>query len=221
MLKKIYLSPLGIIISACMNLLGMLQRPFMVYGFHNRISKHFNKHTRISSTAVIIDKDKLDIGDHTWVWHHSILDASNGITIAKGCQIGAWVGIFTHGSHLAIRLLGENYIRFEKDDRIGYQRGPVAIGEYTFVGAKALIMPGVTIGKGCLIGAGVVVSKSVPDYSIVSGSPAEVVGDTRKLDRKYFKNEAVQQNYYDPAAIESWLTERSEKSSKILETAKD
>ncbi len=213
MLKKLYLSPLGVVISAVMNLLGVLQRPFMVYGFLNRCTNRFNKHTRISSTAVIIDKKQLDIADHTWVWHHSILDASNGISIGKGCQIGAWVGIFTHGSHLAVRLLGEKYIYFEKDERIGYQRGPVSIGEYTFVGAKALIMPSVSIGKGCLIGAGAIVSKSIPDYSIVSGNPAEIIGDTRKLDRKYFKNELVQKNYYDPSVIETWLAERTAKAA--------
>ncbi|MCE1227123.1 MAG: acyltransferase [Geobacteraceae bacterium] len=213
MLKKLYLSPLGIVISAVMNLLGVLQRPFMVYGFLNRCTNRFNKYTRISSTAVIIDKKQLDIADHTWVWHHSILDASNGISIGKGCQIGAWVGIFTHGSHLAVRLLGEKYIYFEKDERIGYQRGPVSIGEYTFVGANALIMPGVSIGKGCLIGAGAIVSKSIPDYSIVSGNPAEIIGDTRKLDRKYFKNELVQKNYYDPSVIEIWLAERTAKAA--------
>lgn len=213
MLKQIYVSPVGYLISVFMNLLGVLHRPFMVYGFLNRCTNRFNKYTRISSTAVIIDKKQLDIADHTWVWHHSILDASNGISIGKGCQIGAWVGIFTHGSHLAIRLLGEEYIYLEKDERIGYQRGPVSIGEYTFIGAKALIMPGVSIGKGCLIGAGAIVSKSIPDYSIVSGSPAEIIGDTRKLDRKYFKNELVQKNYYDHSVIESWLTERASKSS--------
>jgi len=213
MLKQIYVSPVGYLISVFMNLFGALHRPFMVYGFLNRCTNRFNKYTRISSTAVIIDKKQLDIADHTWVWHHSILDASNGISIGMGCQIGAWVGIFTHGSHLAIRLLGEEYIYLEKDERIGYQRGPVSIGEYTFVGAKALIMPGVSIGKGCLIGAGAIVSKSIPDYSIVSGNPAEIIGDTRKLDRKYFKNELVQKNYYDHSVIETWLAERASKSS--------
>ncbi len=211
MLKQIYISPFGFLISVFMNLFSVLHRPFMVYGFFNKFRKKFNKYTRISSTVTIIDRCKLDIDDHTWVWHHSILDASNGIKIGKGCQIGAWVGIFTHGSHLSIRLLGENYIHFEKEERIGYQKGPVSIGEYCFIGAKAVIMPGVTIGKGCLIGAGSIVSKTIPDYSIVSGNPAEVIGDTRRLDRKYFKNELVQKNYYDLSVIEAWLAERSEK----------
>ena len=136
-----------------MNLLATFHRPFMVYGYFKKKNNKFCKFTRISSTAVIIDKSKLYLGDNSWIWHHTILDASNGIQIEKGCQIGAWVGIFTHGSHFAIRLLGENYIKIDKDKRIGYQRGPVHIGEYTFIGAKTIIMPDVKIGKGCIIGA--------------------------------------------------------------------
>jgi acetyltransferase-like isoleucine patch superfamily enzyme len=208
MLKKIYLSPFGLFISFVMNVAGFLHRPFMIYGFYNRCKGKFYKHTRISSTATIIGKDKLDIDDNIWVWHYSIIDASNGIKIGMGSQIGAWVGIFTHGSHLAIRLLGERYIEFDKDKRIGYKRGSVEIGEYTFIGAQSLIMPNVRIGKGCLIAARSLVSKSIPDYAIVSGNPAEIIGDTRELDRKYFDQDIVQKLYYDRDVIEMYLAKK-------------
>jgi len=211
MLKKLYLSPLGQLISFIQNVLSKLQRPYMVYGFNNHVTGIFNKLTRVSSTATIIDRKKLNLADNSWVWHYSILDASNGITIHKGCQIGAWVGIFSHGSHVAIRLLGERYIYEDRDDRLGYQKGAVEIGEYTFIGAKSLIMPGVTIGKGCLIGAGSIVSKSIPDYSIVSGADGDIVGDTRRFDQKYFKNESVQNSYYDKSVIEEYLREKAAK----------
>lgn len=214
MLKKIYLSPCGYIISLVMALCALLQRPFMVYGYYNRVQRRFNKLTRISSSAVIIGKENLDMGENTWLWHHSILDASNGIKIGRGCQIGAWVGIFTHGSHVAIRLLGEKYIEFDKSERIGYQRGPVEIGEYTFIGAQSIILPDVKIGKGCIVGAKSMVTKSIPDYSIVSGNPAEIIGDTRKLDRKYLKNPGVQQTYYDKAVVEEYLMETLAKQQK-------
>jgi acetyltransferase-like isoleucine patch superfamily enzyme len=58
---------------------------------------------------------------------------------------------------------------------------PVKIGYGTFVGVNGLIMPGVEIGKCCIIGAGAVVTKNVPDYSVVGGNPAQVIGDVRKL----------------------------------------
>jgi len=200
-LRILYLSPLGVVASILQNFVAVFHRPFMVYGYYNRVTRKNNKFTRISSSATIIDRSKLDMGDNTWVWHHSIIDASNSVKIGNGCQIGAWVGIFTHSSTVAIRLLGERYICIDKDERLGYKRGPVEIGEYTFVGASSLILPGVKIGKGCIIGAGCILSKSVPDYSIVAGNPGEVVGETTRMDSKYFDEKVVQENYYDKEVL--------------------
>ena len=213
-LRTIYLSPIGLLLSAVMSLYALLHKPFMAYGYFNRPKRKFNKLTRISSTAVIIDKKNLDLEDNTWIWHYSILDASNGLRIAKGCQIGAWVGIFTHGSHIAIRLLGEQYTNIDKSQRIGYQKGPVEINEYTFIGAKSIILPDVTIGKGCIVAAGSVVSRSIPDYSIVSGNPAEIIGDTRTLDKKYFKHDIVQNHYYDKDVLTQYRKEQDEKIAR-------
>ena len=47
------------------------------------------------------------------------------------------------------------------------------------IGSNATILPGITIGESALIGAGAVVTKSVPDFAIVAGVPAKIVGDTR------------------------------------------
>ena len=47
------------------------------------------------------------------------------------------------------------------------------------IGSNATILCGITIGKGALIGAGAVVTKDIPDFAIVAGVPARVVGDTR------------------------------------------
>ena len=118
MLKKIYLSKFGIVISFFMRIFGSFFKPFMVYGYFDKPSKKFRQLTRISSTSIISDRHKVSIDDNVWIWHHSIIDGSNGVTIGKGTQIGAWVGIFSHSSHISIRLLGKNYIKFDRHERL-------------------------------------------------------------------------------------------------------
>jgi hypothetical protein len=93
MLKKLYLSPLGWLISAILNALTVFTRPFMSYGYFNRVTRRFNKFTRISSTTTLVCKNKLDLSDHVWIGHYSIIDSSNGVKIGRGCQLAAWVGI--------------------------------------------------------------------------------------------------------------------------------
>ena len=178
----------------------------MVYGYYSKYDKKFKKNTRISSSVIILDSKNLSIGNNVWIWHYSIIDASNSIMIGDGCQIGAWVGIFTHSSHIAIRLYGgDSYIHTPQNERIGYLKGSVIIGDNTFIGAKASIMPNVTIGKGCLIAAGTFVNKSAPDFSIIVGNPGVIKGSTKDLDKKYFSDKLIQRNYIDKETIDEYL----------------
>src|SRR4030042_229171 len=103
-------SRFGRVMSFVVRVVAWVHKPFMVYGFYDYSSRSFRKYTRMSSNVVIINRKTLSIGDHVWVWHHTILDASHGLIIGEGCQIGAWVGIFTHGSQNSIRLLGREYV---------------------------------------------------------------------------------------------------------------
>jgi len=60
---------------------------------------------------------------------------------------------------------------------------PVIIEKNVFIGARAIILKGVTVGEGAVIGAGAVVSRDVPAMAIVAGNPAKIVGDVR--DKKF------------------------------------
>lgn len=201
MLRTLYLSPLGRLISMAMNGLAAFHRPFMAYGYRDKVSGQFRKRTRISSTALISDRDQVAIGDDVWIWHHSIVDGSNGVVIEEGAQIGGWVGIFSHGSQVAVRLLGRSFIEVPREERPGYTRGAVRIGAYSFIGAGAMILPGTQLGKGCLVAAGSVVSGTFPDFSLIKGNPAQAAGDVRKLDQRYLKDEKIQQTYFDQETV--------------------
>lgn len=201
-LEQMYRSPFGRIMSILATGLANLHKPYMVYGYYDYASRCFRKYTRMSSTVSIMHKKGLSIGDHVWVWHYSILDATEGLVIEEGCHIGVWVGIFTHGSENSIRLLGSEFVNIPNIERKGYTRGRVKIGAYTFIGANSVVLPGVTIGKGCLIGTGTMVWRNVPDYSIFIGNPGKVKGSTLDLDKKFFRKEDFSETYYDAQALE-------------------
>ncbi|HOP10874.1 MAG TPA: acyltransferase [Oscillospiraceae bacterium] len=65
--------------------------------------------------------------------------------------------------------------------------GTIIIGEYSFIGACSVIMPGVEIGQNCVIGAGSIVTKSIPDNTVVAGVPARKICSTEEYAEKCAK----------------------------------
>ena len=66
----------------------------------------------------------------------------------------------------------------------GMRVSEVIIGNDVWIGMRVIIMPGIKVGNGVVIGAGAVVTKDVPDYAIVGGIPAKIIGE-RNHDLKY------------------------------------
>lgn len=60
----------------------------------------------------------------------------------------------------------------------------IYVREHTFIGTGVIIMPGVTIGKRCVIGAGAVVTRDIPDNSVAVGVPAKVISTTEQYAEK-------------------------------------
>lgn len=141
--------------------------------------------------------NKLDIGNNVFIWHFTILDAFNGIKIGNDCQIGTRVGIFTHSSHHSIRYYNKKYHEVYFDDHKGRVRGSVEIGDNTFVGANAIIMPNTKIGKGSIVSGFSYVQGEFEDFSIISGNPAKRIGDVRKVDYRFLKS--------NPELVDSYL----------------
>lgn len=201
--QKIYLSPLGFLISIIMNAFAVFHKPFMVYGFFNRKERRFYKNTRISSSAKLVDKSNISIKDNVWIGHYCLLDGIGGIKINEGVNIASHTCVYTHSSQNSIRLLGKKFIEIPALERAGYISGSVEIGEYTFIGTSCVILPKTTIGKGCIIGAGSIVKGAFPDFSVIAGNPAKIVEDTRNIDRKLFSEGMDFKDYFDQTLISS------------------
>lgn len=160
-------------------------------------------HTRVSNTCALFAPEKLQVQDHVFIGHFSVVDATYGLTIGEGCQIGFFTGIFTHSSHAAIRLYGRDYV--DMPVKKAYFTAPIVIGPYSFVGAHATLLPGTNLGKGCIVSAGSVVKGHYPDFAILAGNPAQVVGDVRKMDAALLtEHPELQASYEAWAGVQQW-----------------
>lgn len=202
-MRRIYLSPLWIVISIALRVLSLLHKPFMVYGYYNRPSGNYHKRTRVGSNVKITSKSNVNIGDNVWIGYYSLLDGIGGITIGTGVNIASHTVIYTHSSQNSIRILGKKFIDTPAEQRPGYILEPVSIGEYTFIGTGSIILPGTVIGKGCIVGAGSVVKGNFPDYSVIVGNPAKAVGDTRTIDRELINSGIASTDHYDPSSLKN------------------
>ncbi len=152
-------------------------------------------HTRVSNMSSCFASERLHVEDHVFIGHFSVLDATYGLRIGEGSQIGFFTGIFTHSSHVAIRLYGRAYV--ETAHKSSYFTAPVSIGSYCFVGAHATLLPGTRLGRGCLVSAYSMVSGEFEDFSIITGNPAKRVGDTRRMDAPHLKRHPELRAHYD------------------------
>lgn len=104
-----------------------------------------------------------------------ILDVAK-VTIGDNCQMAPNVAIYTAGHPV------------HPDSRnSGYEYGiSVSIGDNCWIGGNSVICPGVHIGSNVVIGAGSVVTKDIPDWSIAAGNPCKVIRKVTDADRKHY-----------------------------------
>ena len=108
------------------------------------------------------------IGNRVYVGQNAFIACINEVTIEDLCVLSDYVYI-SDSSH------GLDPMRGPIMQQAWESRGPVRIGFSTFVGYRAAIMPGVTLGKHCVVGANAVVTHSFPEYSMVGGVPARLL----------------------------------------------
>lgn len=115
--------------------------------------------------------ETISIGNKVYIGPHACFSAKKGIIIGDCVTFGPGVTIM--GGNHNFREVGifiyDNHEKRSDDDM------PVVIDTDVWVGCNAIILKGVHVNRGAIIGAGAVVTKDVPPYSIVAGNPARVV----------------------------------------------
>lgn len=107
----------------------------------------------------------IEVGDFSSLGDRCIIQS--GCVIGNDVMMGPDVKIYTKGHEFSdlkmpMRLQGNYYF-------------PVVIGNDVWIGANAIILPGVSVGDHAIIGAGAIVTKDVPDFAVVGGNPAKIL----------------------------------------------
>ena len=139
------------------------QKKFRRFCFNLMINSK-SKNVNIEKGASFSSDVKL--GDNSGIGINAII-ASN-VAIGKNVMMGPECKIYTINHEFKDKTIPMCEQGFTKAK-------PVIIGNDVWIGASVIILPGVKIGDGCILGAGTVVTKSTPDFSIVCGNPGKVV----------------------------------------------
>lgn len=144
--------------------------------------------TSIGKRLAVVRANALRLGSRVEIEHDVFLKTISGSLtvgdfafIGRGCEIDVAESV-TIGSHTLIAPNvfitdhTHNHARALRLDEQGNRIAPVVIGSDAWIGAHAVVLPGVTVGDGAIVGAGAVVTKDVAPYAIVAGVPARAIG---------------------------------------------
>jgi acetyltransferase-like isoleucine patch superfamily enzyme len=134
-------------------------------------------HVRLVSDLVPIELHtvgggSIEIGDWTFVNYGSIVTAYARVEIGRNCLLGHYVAIIDNDEH---DMLDRS--------RPGLSR-PVRVADGAWLCDRVIVLPGVTIGEGAVVGAGAVVTKDIPPWSVAVGNPARVIKQIPRLSHE-------------------------------------
>lgn len=109
------------------------------------------------------------------------------IKIGNNVTISREVMLLIHDYSLTNAFCAMNNTTIKRHKGEVYLLGNIEIGENSFIGARASILPGTTIGKNCIIGACTVVKGDIPDNSICIGNPCKIIGSTVEYAKKHLR----------------------------------
>jgi acetyltransferase-like isoleucine patch superfamily enzyme len=120
----------------------------------------------VTRTELVTGPDGLlEVGERTYINYGSSIAASQSVTIGAHCLLGIYTVIIDNDFH-----------RVEPDRRLEVpDSAPVVLEENVWLGARAIVLPGVTIGTGSVIAAGSVVTRDIPAGHLAGGIPARII----------------------------------------------
>lgn len=126
----------------------------------------------IHTRAIFYNPQNIIIGKDTIIGEGAVLDGRDLILIGDHVDFASEVMVYN----------AEHDI---ESPTFAAKLAPVKIDDYVFIGPRAIVLPGVTIGKGAVIAAGAVVTKDIDPFAIVGGIPAKVIGERKLKDLHY------------------------------------
>jgi acetyltransferase-like isoleucine patch superfamily enzyme len=151
---------------------GFIPLYFVRWLIYRGAGVEIGKGSHLHMGAQFFYPGKVKIGRDTIVGQNAFLDGRDKLVIGDHVDIASDVMIYN----------SEHNINAEDFQAIC---APVEIGDYVFIGPRAIILPGVKIGKGAIVAAGAVVTKDVPDFAIVGGVPAKEIGERHLKNPAY------------------------------------
>ena len=139
-------------------------------GFANQKRGQIQINSRVEmSQGVILDcwGGSIQIAENVFIGPYSVIYGHGGVKIGRDTLIAMHTCILSSNHTIPDR---NTFIRSQPDIPL-----PVTIGKDVWLGARVTVLGGVTIGDGCIVGAGAVVTKDLPPYSIAVGIPAQVI----------------------------------------------
>src|SRR3989344_2052311 len=137
--------------------------------FYRLFGMKIGSGSTIHMAASIYNSKGINIGEDSIIGEWAVLDGRSKLTIGDHVDIATGVMIYNSQHDSA-------------DAEFKATTSPVEIGDYVFIGPRVIILPGVNIGKGAIVAAGAVVTKDVPEFSVVGGIPAQVIGERKIKD---------------------------------------
>ncbi len=141
--------------------------------------RKLNRHNR-TSVSIMFKEGIVQVGNNSYgeinafSWHSH----NEGLNIGHYVSISSGVKFLLGGNHHTLGFTTfpfKSIARVYEPDLDAGSKGEITIGDDTWIGTDSIILSGVKIGRGSVIAAGSVVTKSFPDYSIIGGNPAKFI----------------------------------------------